>query len=134
MKYSSICLWITILLNVSLPAELKAQEVRNHVITAEELHQRLVAQSARRSQDIQDIQKLLRHDQVQAKLGNLLDLERIEVALATLDDGTLNDLASKSRNANDQIEAGMATWGWVVIALIAAITIIVVVTAAVVID
>ncbi len=129
MKCWSVCLTILILLNLSLPPELMAQQVQSHVVSVEELQHRLSVQSARRSQDIQEIRQLLRHDRVQARLGNLVDLRRVEVALATLDDKTLNQLADESRRVNDQIEAGIATWGWVLIVAIAAVTIIAVVGA-----
>lgn len=134
MKFLTVCVGITILMNVSFRTELMAQQIRNHVVPVEELQQRLVAQSAERSRDIQDIRKLLRHDVVQAKLGKLVDLNRIEVSLATLDNETLNQIAANSRSVNDQIEAGMATWGWVVIAIIAACTIVVVVGTITVLD
>ncbi len=134
MKCCSVCLSILVLLNLSLPRELAAQSTRNHVVSVAELQNHLIAKSAQRSQNIQEIQKLLRHDQVQMHVGNLIDLGQVEVAVATLDDDTLNRLAVQSRNLNDSLEAGIATWGWVLIALIVAITIIVVVSTVVATD
>ncbi|HUV12546.1 MAG TPA: hypothetical protein VMY18_02820 [Acidobacteriota bacterium] len=129
MKYYRACLIILTLLNVSYQQVLSAQPVSNHVVPVEDLQNRLITQSTRRMENIQEVQKLLRHDLVQKQLGQLVDLERAQVALATLDDETLNQLANESRRVNDQLQAGMATWGWVVIAVIAAGTIIAVVGA-----
>lgn len=127
MRFFICCLSVLVLLNLSLPRELAAQSTRNHLVSVAELQSHLMAKSAQRSQNIQEIQKLLRHDQVQMHVGNLMDLNQVEVAVASLDDDTLNRLAVQSRNINDNLEAGIATWGWVLIALIVAITIIAVV-------
>ncbi len=127
MRCFIVCLSFLVLLNLSLPRELVAQSTRDHVVSVADLQNHLMAKSAQRSQNIQEIQTLLRHDQVQMHVGNLIDLGQVEVAVATLDDDTLNRLADQSRNLNESFEAGMATWGWVLIALIVAITVIAVV-------
>lgn len=132
MKYCKVSITVLILLNVSFQQAVMAQAVPGHVIPGEELQNQLIVQSAQRMEHIQEIQKLLRQNLVQQEVGKLVDLERVELALAALDDETLNQLAVQSREVNDQIEAGMATWGWVVIVAIVAFVTMVIVVAAVV--
>jgi hypothetical protein len=66
---------------------------------------------------------LLHHELVQKRIGNLVDLDKIEVAVATLDNETLEQLARQSREANDQIQAGVSTWVIVVLIIVAAVVI-----------
>jgi len=92
-----------------------AQPAPNHVVPVEELQNQLISQSAQRLDNIQEVQRLLHHDLVQGQLGKLVDLEKVELALAVLDDKTLNELAIQSKEVNDQIEAGLSTAAWIVI-------------------
>jgi hypothetical protein len=130
MKCCKVSLAVLILLNLLFQQALVAHPIQRHVVPVGELNSQLISQSAQRVENIQEIQKLLRQDLVQQQLGNLMNLEKVELAVAALDDETLNELATESQKVNDQIEAGMATWGWVVIAAIAAFVIIVIVAAA----
>jgi hypothetical protein len=127
MNHCRVCLALVILLNLTVQQALMAHPVTNHVVPVAELHSRFNAQSARRIENIQEVQRLLNQPLIQKELGRLVPLERVELALATLDDETLNELAAESREFNDQIEAGMATWGWVTIAGIVAFVIIVII-------
>jgi len=134
MKSCGVCLSLLFLLNFSFQRELMAglgqgHVVQGHVVTSEELQHELAARSAQRLENFEEVQRLLRHDLVQKQLGQLVDLENVELALATLDDETLESLASESQKVNDQIEAGMATCGWVAIAAIAAFVIIIIIAA-----
>ena len=125
MKYCRVSLPILILLNLSFQQSLQAQPVSGHLVPVEDLQRQLTAQSKQRLQNIEEIQKLLRHELVQQQMGKLLDLEKVELALVTLDDETLQKLATESEQVNDQIEAGITIWGWIGIAILAAIVIIV---------
>ena len=87
-----------------------AEETAQHVVPTQELRAAMAAKFAQRRQNIQEIQKLLSHQLVQKQVGQLVDLERIEKALPTLDDETLNELASESRKINDKLQAGLH-WG-----------------------
>jgi hypothetical protein len=129
MKHCKVCFTILILLAMSFQQTVAAQPIPDHLVSPEELRQGLMNQSAQRMVNIQAVRTLLHQELVQQQVGRLVDLEKIELALATLDDDTLKQLANESRRVNDQLQAGMATWGWVLIALIAAITIIAVVGA-----
>ena len=115
MKYCKVCLTILILLNLSIQQALMAQPFSSHVVPMEQLQNQLAEQSGQRLQNIQEIQKLLRHELVQREVGRLVDLGRVEIALSTLDDETLRQLADESRNVNDQLEAGLAGWAIVLI-------------------
>ena len=124
MKYCKACLTILILLSLSFQQASMAQPVPNHVVPLEELQNQLVTQSAQRMQNIQEVQKLLRHDLVQQQVEKLVDLEKVELALATLDDETLQELAVQSREVNDQLQAGISTVTIIVIVAAAATVII----------
>ena len=115
MKYCKVSLTILILLNVSFQQAVMALPIQSHVVPMGELQNQLAAQSAQRLQDIQEIQELLSHDLVQREVGRLVDLERVELALSNLDDETLNELATESREVNDQLQAGLAGWAIVLI-------------------
>jgi hypothetical protein len=116
-----------IFVSLLLPTGLMAQQAQSHVVSLEELQHQLMAQSAQRSQDIQEIQKLLRQDMVQKQVGNLVDLSRVDAALASMSDEALHQLAVTSQSINDDIEAGIATWGAVIIALFVVIAAIIIV-------
>jgi hypothetical protein len=116
-----------IFVSLLLPTGLMAQQAQSHVVSLEELQHQLMAQSAQRSQDIREIQKLLRQDMVQKQVGNLVDLSRVDAALASMSDEALHQLAVTSQSINDDIEAGIATWGAVIIALFVVIAAIIIV-------
>jgi hypothetical protein len=122
-------MFLTIFLALILcfPGHLIAQQQPSHVVSLEELRTALVSRSVERAANVQEVQKLLRHDEVQKRFGALADLGKIEQALPTLDDETLRQLAADSQKVNDQLQAGLATWGWVVIALVAVVAVIIIV-------
>jgi len=124
MKYFNVSLTIVILLNLSFQTSFTAGGFQNHLVTTEELQGQLISQSAQRMENIQEVQKLLRHNFVQRELGRLADLERLELALAVLDDETLRRLANESREINDQIEAGVETSTWILIAILVSVPVI----------
>ena len=90
-----------------------------------DLQNELTIRSEERLRDIQEICKLLRHEVVQREVGKVVDLEKVELVLVALDDETLHELAIQSNQLNDQIEAGITMWGWIGIAILAAIAIII---------
>jgi len=106
MKFFSVLLTTTLVLSLCFPGDLIAQRQLGHVVSLEELRTALVKRSVERADNVQEIQKLLRHDEVQKRFGALADLEKIEQALPTLDDETLSRLAADSQKVNDQLQAG----------------------------
>jgi hypothetical protein len=96
-----------IFVSLLLPTGLMAQQAQSHVVSLEELQHQLMAQSAQRSQDIREI--------------------RVDAALASMSDEALHQLAVTSQSINDDIEAGIATWGAVIIALFVVIAAIIIV-------
>lgn len=134
MKYCKVCLTILILLNLSIQQALMAQSASGHVVPAEDLKNQLATQSEERHQNIQEIQKLLRHDLVQKELGGLVDLEKVELTLATLDDEKLQELAAESREVNNQLEAGLAGWAIVLITVGVCVAVLFIVLAIVIDD
>jgi CHASE3 domain sensor protein len=97
---------------------MSAQQQPSHVVSLGELRAALVKSSAERAANIQEVQKLLRHDEVQKRFVALADLGKIDEALPTLDDATLRQLAADSRQVNDQLQAGIKWWGWVLIVIV----------------
>ena len=128
MKFFNVFLTTTLVLILCFPGDLIAQQQLGHVVSLEELRTALVNRSAQRTADVQEIQKLLRHDEVQKRFGALADLEKIEQALPTLDDETLSRLAADSQKVNDQLQAGVPGWAWGLIgaAVVVTITLIII--------
>ena len=110
MKFFNVFLTTTLVLSLCFPGNLIAQS--SHVVSLEELRTAIVKRSAQRAADVQEIQKLLRHDEVQKRFGALVDLEKIEQAIPTLDAETLKRLAADSQKVNDQLQAGFPGWAW----------------------
>ena len=114
---------IVILLNFIFFEQPLAQQVDTHVVPLEEVRRELLRLSSRRTENIQEIQKLLRHKDIQTQAGKLVDLKKIEVTLASLGDETLEKLASESRKINDQLRAGDPIT-WMVITLVVLLIVI----------
>ena len=96
-----------------------------HPVSIEELRGQVSARTAERSDNIREIQTLLRHKEVQDRLGHLYDLEKVAVAVPRLDDETLARLARESKQANEQFRAGVnKTAIWVVVIVAVAIVVI----------
>jgi len=130
LKLLNMFLTISLALILCFPGHLIAQQQPSHVVSLEELRTALVSRSVERAANVQEVQKLLRHDEVQKRFGALADLEKIEQALPTLDDETLRQLAADSQKVNDQLQAGLEWWGWVIIAVVAVIVVSVIAVAA----
>jgi hypothetical protein len=120
MKYFTVVFSFLFVMNLSIQQALMAESVSNHVVSPEQLQARLSSQSAQRMENIQEIQKLLNHRLVEQKVGRLVDLQRVKVAVPTLDDETLKWLADESRRANDDLRGGIGTVWIIVIAAVVA--------------
>ena len=121
MKSFKIGFAFLLLVNVISIQILSANTLQGHVVSIQEVQKKVDSQYTQRMNNIQEIQKLLRHSEVQKHLGGLYDLKKIEAAVSNLDDATLEDLASRSRFANDQLQAGMGTVG---IAILVAVIVV----------
>ena len=96
-----------------------------HPVSIGELRNQLSTQTAERAGNIREIQTLLRHKEIQDRLGHLYDLEKVAVAVPRLDDETLARLARESKQANEQFRAGInKTAIWVVVIVAVAIVVI----------
>ncbi len=123
MKCFNVLLTTTLVLILCFPSDLIAQQQLGHVVSLEELRTALVKRTAQRAADVQEVQKLLRHAEVQKRFGAWADLEKIEQALPTLDDETLSRLAADSQKVNDQLQAGVPGWAWGLIGAAVVVTI-----------
>ena len=126
MKFFNVLLTTTLVLTLCFPSNLLAQRQLGHVVSLEEMRTALVKRAVERAANVQEIQKLLRHDEVQKRFGALADLEKIEQALPTLDDETLSRLAADSQKVNDQLQAGVPGWAWGLIGAAVAVVVILV--------
>ncbi len=126
MKFFNVLLTTTLVLILCFPGDLIAQQQLGHVVSLEEMRTALVKRTAQRAADVQDIQKLLRHAEVQKRFGALADLEKIEQALSALDDETLTRLAADSQKVNNQLQAGIAISTWVALIVLAGFIVILV--------
>ena len=119
MKAISLFLSILLVVHTSLHAAPTAAQKTFHSVSIEELRDQISAKTAERASNIREVQTLLRHEAVHDRLGHLYDLEKIAVAVPTLDNETLADLALKSKQVNEQFRAGnMVVWGLVIAAVV----------------
>ena len=118
MKATSLFLTVLLVFSTSLQAGPIPAQKAIHSISIEELKGQISGRTAERAANIREVQTLLRHQAVQDRLGHLYDLERIAVAVPTLDDETLARLARESEQMNEQFQAGLlglSFMSWVVI-------------------
>ena len=115
MKAVSVFLMVLLFFSTSLQAGPIGDQRAIHPVSIEDLRVEVSEQTAERTSNIREIQTLLRNDRVQDRLGHLFDLEKVAVAVPTLDDETLARLAQESAKANEQFRAGLSTVVWVVI-------------------
>jgi hypothetical protein len=107
--------WFLILLLAIPNLVLGNNEKPDHVAPVDELRQALSSKAEDRARNVEEVMAFLHHENVRDYVGNVAELERIEAALPTLDDETLSFLATESAKANDELQAGLNTWIWVVI-------------------
>ncbi len=107
MKQYSTLVMIFLLGSFPFQQTVVAQQATFHVVDLEELRSSLLARYEARSENVKEVQRLLRHKEVQKRLGRLFDLEQIEKAVPTLDEETLQQLAGWSREVNDQFRGGL---------------------------
>ena len=119
MKPVSLFLSVLLVLHTGLQAGPNPAQKAVHLVSIEELRDRVAAQTAERASNIREVQTLLRHQAVQDRMGHLFDLEKVAVAVPTLDNETLADLARQSGQVNEQFRAdGMGMIFALVIALV----------------
>ncbi len=82
----------------------------SHVVSMIQLREALSQNEKRLDADREEVRALLRSELVISHLSPTIDLDRVEVALETLDDETLHKLAARSRLVNDQLRGGMPQW------------------------
>ena len=118
MKATSLFLAVLLVFSTSLQAGPIPAQTAIHSISIEELKGQISERTTERAANIREVQTLLRHQAVQDRLGHLYDLERIAVAVPTLDDETMARLARESEQMNEQFQAGLlglSFMSWVVI-------------------
>ena len=106
MKPISLFLSVLLVLHTSLQAGPGPAQKAVHLVSIEELRDQVAAQTAERASNVREVQALLRHQEVQDRLGRLFDLEKVAVAVPTLDNETLAELALQSGQVNEQFRAG----------------------------
>ena len=116
MKQLKVFLVTLLVFGLSVPPGLQAQQLKTHVVSLDMMRAAVATRSSERTAHIQEIQKLLRHEEVRNQIKAFADLDKIERAIPSLDNDTLSQLAAQSRSVNDQIQAGMGTVGWVILA------------------
>ena len=109
MKSVSLFLSVLLVVHTSLQAGPSPAQKAVHSVSIGELRDQVSARNAERSSNIREVQTLLRHQEVQDRLGHLFDLEKVAVAVPTLDDETLATLARESEQVNEQFRAGLST-------------------------
>ena len=123
MKPISLFLSVLLVLHTGLHAGSSPSQKAFHLVSIEELRDQVAAQAAERASNIREVQTLLRDQEVQDLVGHLFDLEKVAVAVPTLDNETLAELARQSRQVNEQFRAG--GMGMILVLLIAVVIVIV---------
>ena len=123
MKRGSIGLVVSILLISSVFLVLVASPSQEHLVGLDQLRGSLNADSSQRQAHIKQVHKMLQHELVQEHVGKLVDLEKIEAGIGSLDDEALARLAEQSREFDDQVGAGVSSWV-IIIAVAAALLVI----------
>ena len=123
MKPISLFLSVLLVSHTSLQAGPLSAQKTVHLISIEELRDQVAAQAADRATNIREVQTLLRHQGVQDRLGHLFDLEKVAVAVPTLDNETLAELALQSGQVNEQFRAGGMG---MILALVIAVVVVIV--------
>ena len=119
MKAVSLFVSVALIEHTSLQAAPVSTQKTFHLVSIEELRDQVSAQTVERDSNIREVQTLLRHEAVQDRLGHLYDLEKIAVAVPTLDNETLAELARKSKQVNEQFRAGnMVLWRLMIAAIV----------------
>ena len=128
MKAISLFLTVLLVFSTSLQAGPIPAQKAIHLVSIEELKGQISERTAERTENIREVQTLLRQPAVQDRLGHLYDLEQIAVAVPTLDDATLARLARESAQMNEQFQAGLlglSFMSWVVITGLIVFTVLV---------
>ena len=123
MKPISLFLSVLLVLHTGLQAGPSPAPKAVHLVSIEELRDQVAAQTAERADDIREVQALLRHQEVQDRLGRLFDLEKVAAAVPTLDNGTLAELALQSGQVNEQFRAGGTG---MILALVIAVVVVII--------
>ena len=118
---------VLVLLSFATPTMVPAQPLEKHVVQPEEWISGLMDGSSEREANIEEVRSMLRQELVQEQLGKLVDLEKVEHRVATLDDETLQELAQQSREVKEQLGAGVSSWV-IVIAIAAALLVVLLLT------
>ena len=110
-------------LHTSLQAGPSPEQEAVHLVSIGELRDQVSAQAAERASNIREVQTLLRQPRIQDRLGHVFDLEKVAVAVPTLDNETLAKLARESEQVNEQFRAGVSAivWGLVIAAVVVVI-------------
>ncbi len=129
MKQYSTLIMILLLASVPFQQTVAAQQATFHVVDLEELRTCLAARNEARSENVKEVQRLLRHTVVQKHLGRLLDLEQIAKAVPTLDEETLRQLAGWSREVNNQFRGGLGKGAQIAIGVGVVVAVVLIVMA-----
>jgi len=123
MDRASVGLTLLFLIISGSSQSLVAKPSQDHLLSLGELRLNMTLDSAQRQANIDQVRKVLRHKLVQEQVGRLVDLEKIEAGIGLLDDEALAQLAEQSREASNQIGAGVSSGG-IIIAVSAALLVI----------
>ena len=128
MKALSLFLTGLLVFHPSLQAGPIPAQQTVHVVSIPDLRDEVSARTAERASNIREVQTLLRHQAVKDRLGHLYDLEKVAVAVPTLDDETLSRLARESEPVNEQFRAGLGT-GTIIILVVVIVVVLLIVAA-----
>lgn len=101
-----LCCYLSVVLALGSFSRSFGAQSTKHMVSAIELRQTLVTQSAQREGDVAEIRTLLDDETVRDQLRGVANLDEIKASIANLDDETLRELGDRARTANRQVSAG----------------------------
>lgn len=103
---------------------LSAQSTSPRLPTTHEFKAAVLKQAEQRQKHVDDIRTFLRQDVVRKNFSQIVELDKLQMKVATLDDETLAELARETRLASEQIQGGISTT--VVLVIVIAVLIVVI--------
>lgn len=126
---------VAVLLAFAMPKGAAAQAAnpspdpsQDHIVSSQALQQQVQSSSDQRQQNIDTLQQMLKLPEAQKAMHDAkVTPEQVKQAIPTLSDQELSDLAARTRNAQQQFNAGYIGTGLFTIIILLVILIIIVV-------
>ncbi|MGI8782206.1 MAG: hypothetical protein ACR2L2_00945 [Acidobacteriota bacterium] len=117
---------VFLVLQLGLSASLSAQQ-QPQLISTSEMRAAIQSQSRDRADRVREITRSLGRVELISQVSRLGGMRKVETALGTLDDETLQNLSQQCRRAEKDFSGGLKTGYWVLIGVVAFLAVVLVV-------